>query len=193
MPPSALPAPTALSLSDGLTDVEKTATQSYLEIRLEVQKSHIHTNLHSTYSPSSLKLHSICLPPNWFDSLHLYQIVWCTISFYVQCLLPAPRVQPSAAVAAVRERTGVEKVMGKMHFYVCERVKNRTNLHRPDGSRPSLWLGLSWPAAAWLLSGSRRQCGDTPPQHRQSTLLPPPPPAPLPAAVAACVHSVWFF
>jgi hypothetical protein len=51
----------------------------------------------------------------------------------------------------VRERTGVEKVMGKMHFYVCERVKNRTNLHRPDGSRPSLWLGLSWPAAAWLL------------------------------------------
>ena len=54
------------------------------------------------------------------------------------------------AIAAVRERTGVEKVMGKMHFYVCERVKNRTNLHRPDGSRPSLWLGLSWPAAAWL-------------------------------------------
>ena len=51
----------------------------------------------------------------------------------------------------MRERTGVEKVMGKMHFYVCERVKNRTNLHRPDGSRPSLWLGLSWPAAAWLL------------------------------------------
>ena len=90
----------------------------------------------------------------------------------------AAPVQPSAAVAAVRERTGVEKVMGKMHFYVCERVKNRTNLHRPDGSRPSLWLGLSWPAAAWLLSGSRRQCGDTPPQHRQSTLLPPPPPAP---------------
>ena len=40
---SAFPAPTALFLSDGLTDVEKTATQSYLEIRLEVQKSHIQT------------------------------------------------------------------------------------------------------------------------------------------------------
>ena len=80
----------------------------------------------------------------------------------------------------MRERTGVEKVMGKMHFYVCERVKNRTNLHRPDGSRPSLWLGLSWPAAAWLLSGSRRQCDDTPPQHRQSTLLPSPSPPPAP-------------
>ena len=121
----------------------------------------------------------------------------------MQCLLPAPRAttaapaQPSAAVAAVdavRERTGVEKVMGKMHFYVCERVKNRTNLHRPDGSRPSLWLGLSWPAAAWLLGGSRRQCGDTPPQHRPSTLLPIAVAAvtarSLHAADAACVHSV---
>ena len=109
---------------------------------------------------------------------------------------PLPSPPPSPSPPCV-ERTGVEKVMGKMHFYVCERVKNRTNLHRPDGSRPSLWLGLSWPAAAWLLGGSRRQCGDTPPQHRPSTLLPPPsppsPPAPfIPPPRPACTLSDFF-